>query len=136
MQDKTLEKLDRQIQWIKDQLRELGPMRPGTLTRQYRQPRRRQGAYYQISYTFRMHSHTDYVHPGQLAEVRPELTAYRRYKRLTARWVQLALRRSQWRMKRARSPASQSSARKADSASNVGGRQRKNAGKSQSCSLN
>ena len=103
MQDKTLEICDRQIQSIKDQLAALGPLRPGSLTRQYRQPRRRQGAYYQISYTLRMRSHTDYVRPSEVAQLRQEIVAYRRFRQLTARWVQVALRRSRWVIRRARS---------------------------------
>ena len=57
MQEKSLKIFDRQIQRIQTQLAALGPMRPGTLTRQYRQPQRQQGAYYQISYTYQMKSH-------------------------------------------------------------------------------
>ena len=108
MQDKSLKIFDARIQRIKEQLAALGPLRPGTLSRQYRQPRRRQGAYYQISYTFRMQSHTEYVRPGELPEIREELAAYRRYKRLTARWLQLALWRSQGRLKAGRLAAPQS----------------------------
>jgi hypothetical protein len=102
MQDKTLAICDRQIQAIKDQLAALSPLRPGSLSRQYRQPRRRQGAYYQISYTLRMRSHTDYVRPNEVAQLRQEIAAYRRFKQLTARWVQVALRRSRWAISRAR----------------------------------
>ena len=102
MQDKTLAICDRQIQAIKDQLAALGPLRPGSLSRQYRQPGRRQGAYYQVSYTLRMRSHTDYVRPNELAQLRQELAAYRRFKQLTTRWVQVALRRSRWAISRAR----------------------------------
>ena len=43
MQAKSLQTFDRQIQRIQTQLAQLGPMRPGTLTRQYRQPERQQG---------------------------------------------------------------------------------------------
>ena len=49
MQEKSLKKIDARIQRVKDQLLALGPMRPGTLTRQYRKPRHRQGAFWQIS---------------------------------------------------------------------------------------
>lgn len=59
MQAKSLKMFDRQIQRVQTQLAALGPMRPGTLTRQYRQPQRQQGAYYQISYTYQMKSHTE-----------------------------------------------------------------------------
>jgi hypothetical protein len=98
MQAKSLKSFDRRIQRIQAQLAELGPMRPGTLTRQYRRPEQHQGAYYQLSYTYQMKSHTEYVPKGQVAQVRQEIAVYQRYKKLTAQWIDLALRRSRWRM--------------------------------------
>jgi len=120
MQEQSLKLFDRQIQRIQTQLAALGPMRPGTLTRQYRQPQRQQGAYYQISYTYQMKSHTEYVPKRQVGTVRKEIAIYQRYKKLTAQWVDLALQRSRRRMQLARSAASQSSSKREDSRSNVG----------------
>jgi len=129
MQDKKLENCDRQIQAIKDQLAALGPLRPGSLTRQYRQPARRQGAYYQISYTWRMRSHTDYVRPSELAQLRRELAAYRRFKQLTTRWIQVALRRSRWAIRQARSVQGESTAGSKRRRANLRGRKRENPAK-------
>ena len=84
MQAKSLKSFDRQIQRIQTQLAKLGPMRPGTLTRQYRQPERQQGAYYQLSYTYQMKSHTEYVPKREVVAVRKEIAVYQRYKKLTA----------------------------------------------------
>jgi hypothetical protein len=39
-------------------------MRPGSLTRQYKDPQHHTGAYWQISYTRHMRSRTEYVRPG------------------------------------------------------------------------
>lgn len=102
MPAKSLPTFDRQIQRIQTQLGKLGPMRPGTLTRQYRQPDCQQGAYYQLSYTYQMRSHTEYVPKRQAAMVRKEIAVYQRYKKLTAQWVDLALQRSRLRMQLAR----------------------------------
>jgi hypothetical protein len=99
---KTLENLDAQIRQIQQALAALGPMRPGTLSRQYRRPQQRRGAYYQISYTFQMRSHTEYVRPEEVPQLRGELAQYKRYKELTARWVALSLRRAKLRIKEAR----------------------------------
>src|SRR5437879_13673592 len=99
MQTRRLLPLDRKIQKIKGELSRLEPLRPGTLSRQYRRPRQRQGAYYQISYTYRMKSHTEYVPKDQVQLARQEIAAYHRYRKLTAQWVALALRRSQLRRK-------------------------------------
>jgi hypothetical protein len=120
MQEKSLKTFDRQIQRIQTQLASLGPMRPGTLTRQYRQPQRQQGAYYQLSYTYQMKSHTEYVPKREVGTVRKEIAIYQRYKKLTAQWVDLALQRSWLRMQLARSAACQSPANRQDSGSNVG----------------
>src|ERR1019366_9601700 len=129
MQAKSLKSFDRQIQRIQTQLAKLGPMRPGTLTRQYRQPERQQGAYYQLSYTYQMRSHTEYVPKRQVAMVRKEIAAYQRYKKLTAQWIDLALRRSRLRMQLARLAASQSGSTREGSGSNVGRPRRKKAPK-------
>jgi len=102
MQAKSLKKIDEQIQRVKNQLLALGPMRPGTLSRQYRKPRQRQGAFWQISYTHQMKSRSEYVRPNEVAAVRREIAEFRRYKKLTVRWVELALRRSQTRLQQIR----------------------------------
>ena len=102
MQAKSLKIIDGQIQRVRAQLAGLGPMRPGTLTRQYRQPRERQGAFWQLSYTHQMKSRSEYVRPNEVAEVRQEIAAFRRFRKLTTRWVDLALRRSQRRLQLAR----------------------------------
>ena len=109
MQAKSLQTFDRRIQKIQAQLAQLGPMRPGTLTRQYRRPHQQQGAYYQLSYTYQMKSHTEYVPKNQAALVRKEIAVYQRYKKLTAQWIDLALQRSRLRMQLDRSALAQSS---------------------------
>ena len=98
----TLENLDAQIRQTQQALAALGPMRPGTLSRQYRRPQQRRGAYYQLSYTFQMRSRTEYVRPQEVAQLRWELAQYKCYKRLSARWVALSLQRAKLRVKEAR----------------------------------
>jgi len=102
MQEKSLKKIDGRIQRVKDQLLALGPMRPGSLTRQYRKPRGRKGAFWQISYTHHMKSRSEYARPDEVAAARQEIAAFRRFKKLTAAWVELALARSQRRVQLAR----------------------------------
>ena len=102
MQEKSLKKIDARIQRVKDQLLALGPMRPGTLTRQYHKPQERQGAFWQISYTHQMKRRSEYARPDEVAAARREIAAFRRFKKLTADWVNLALARSQRRVQLAR----------------------------------
>jgi hypothetical protein len=132
MQAKSLQTLDRQIQRIQTQLTQLGPMRPGTLTRQYRQPERQQGAYYQLSYTYQMRSHTEYVPKREVAMVHKEIAVYQRYKKLTAQWIDLALQRSRLRMRLARFAASQSRPAQERSKPNLGHSKVQKPGKSDS----
>src|SRR5579883_1306213 len=118
MQAKSLQTLDRRIQKIQAQLAQLGPMRPGTLSRQYRRPQQ-QGAYYQLSYTYQMKSHTEYVPKNQAALVRKEIAVYQRYKKLTAQWIDLALQRSRLRMQLDRSALAQSGSQRLDDTANL-----------------
>ena len=72
-------------------------MRPGSLSRQYRNPRERKRPFYQISYTHRMQSHSEYVRPENLADVRRETATFKRFRALVETWVALALQASQYR---------------------------------------
>ena len=54
MSQKRIQQIERRIDRIKRALLEIGPMRPGSLTRQYKDPQHHSGAYWQISYTLRM----------------------------------------------------------------------------------
>jgi hypothetical protein len=119
MQAKSLQAFDRRIQRLQAQLTRLGPMRPGTLSRQYRRPEQQQGAYYQLSYTYQMKSHTEYVPKHQVRTVRKEIAVYQRYKKLTAQWIDLALQRSRLRMQLDRSTVAQSGSRKQDASANL-----------------
>ena len=130
MQAQSLKIFDGRIHRLQAQLAQLGPLRPGTLTRQYRRPQRRQGAYFQLSYTYRMRSHTEYVPKREVVTVRKEIAVYQRYKKLTAQWIDLALRRARLRMRLARCAAAQSGSQKSNSKPNVGRPKLKNPAKS------
>jgi len=56
-----MKQIDKRIQVIKQVLMVIGEMRPGARTRQYKLPATKQGAYYQISYTHKMRSRTEYI---------------------------------------------------------------------------
>ena len=93
----TNEKLQGQIDRIKRELQELGPMRPGAISRQYRLPKEKRRPFYQISYTHRMKSRSEYLRPENLAAIRRETANFKRFRKLVDRWVDLALRLSQLR---------------------------------------
>ncbi len=98
----TEEKLIARIDRVKRQISELGPMRPGTITRQYRKPLERKQPFYQISYTHKMKSRTEYLRKEHLAAIRKETATFKRFKKLMEQWVDLSLELSQLRIRQAR----------------------------------
>ena len=99
MKSKTLLQIEDEIQTIKSQLQAIGDMRPGSLTKQYRNRKERTGAFYQISYTHNMKSKTEYVRPAFVKDVRRQIQNYKKLKKLVARWVALGILHSQLTMK-------------------------------------
>lgn len=74
-------------------------MRPGCLSRQYRDPKLKKGPYFQLSYTAQMKSRTEYIHPDLVPQIEPELSEYQRYRKLTQEWVQLSIELSRLKIK-------------------------------------
>ena len=97
----ALERLESRIERIRQELQNLGPMRPGSISRQYRDPKNRQRLFYQISYTHRMRGRSEYVRPENVDALREETAAFKRFRKLIDRWVDLALKASQLRIRQA-----------------------------------
>jgi len=96
---RRLENIGREIERIKTQLGQIGVVRPGSLTRQYKDPQRQTGAYYQVSYTHRMKSRTAYVRATFVKEVGQQIRDYNKLKQLIERWVALGIEHSQLSMR-------------------------------------
>lgn len=92
-------RVEQQIERIKRELMALGPMRPGSITKQYRLPKEKKRPFYQISYTHRMRGRSEYVRPDCLDALRNETTTFKRFKKLVARWIDLSLQSSQRRVR-------------------------------------
>ena len=99
MENKTLSQIKNEIETIKSQLMDIGDMRPGSLTRQYRNPKEQAGEFFQISYTYKMKSHTEYVRPQFVQQVRKQIQNYKTFKKLIDKWIELAIQYSQMSMK-------------------------------------
>jgi len=97
----SLQRLEEQIEELKRELLALGPMRPGSITQQYRLPKERERPFHQISYTHHMRSRSEYVRPENLAALRRETATFKRFRKLISRWVSLALAASQLRVRQA-----------------------------------
>ena len=94
MTEKRIQQIERRIEGIKKALLEIGPMRPGSLTRQYKDPRQRTGAYWQISYTRQMKSRTEYVRRDWVKELRRHIATHKRFKHLVDQWINLSIQQS------------------------------------------
>ena len=99
MSKEKLQQIQQEIQRIKEELMGIGEMRPGSLTLQYKDPKEKKGPYYQISYTQKMRSRTQYVRSDWVEEIHHQIDVYRRFKKLIERWIELAIEHSQLKMK-------------------------------------
>ena len=111
-------RIEAQIEKLKTELLKIGEMRPGSLSRQYSACQKpgckcvdpvkpqKHGPFYQLSYSHRGKSTTQFVRPQFVPVVRRQLATYKKFKRLTEKWVALALELSKLNMEDARSAAS------------------------------
>jgi hypothetical protein len=95
--------IQNQIEALRKQLADLGPMHPGSLSEQYnvcgnpscrcKDPKdpRRHGPYYQLSYTWRGKSRTRFVRQESVAEMREKVSNYKRFRELVNEWVDLVV---------------------------------------------
>jgi hypothetical protein len=102
MSTKERKQIEARIRRVKERLLEIGQMRPGSLTVQYKRPKDRKGAYYQLSYTHRMRSRTEYVRPEFAAQIRKQIATYKEFRKLVDSWVELAIEHSRLKMNKAR----------------------------------
>jgi hypothetical protein len=99
MTNRRLQQIDKRIAQIKVELARLDALRPGSLSRQFKDPKKHRGAYYQLSYTWQMKSRTDYIAREFLPEVRRQIGHYKRFKALTTEWIALGIEHSRLQIK-------------------------------------
>ena len=99
MSKRRIAEIQRRIAAIQVELAPLQEMRPGSLTLQYKDPKIRRGAYYQLSYTWEMKSRTEYVPRERVREVRRQIASYKRFRALTKRWIALSIEQCRLKMK-------------------------------------
>lgn len=102
MTTNKLKQVENEIRKIKNELSGLGPMRPGTLSTQYKVPSEKKGPYFQLSYTHKMKSRTEYVRREWVDEIRGQIEVYKRFRKLIEEWIDLSIEYSQLRMKQAK----------------------------------
>jgi len=95
MADNKLLRIERQIEEIKQELMGIGEMRPGSLTKQYRDAKEKKWGFYQISYTHKMKSKTNYVRAHHVADLKEQIKTYKRFKKLVEKWIDLSIEHSE-----------------------------------------
>jgi len=107
MSETRVRDIERRIARIKKALATIGPMRPGSLTQQYKDPKAKTGPYWQISYTRAMKSHTEYVRQECVADLRRQIAVYKRFKTLTDQWIDVSIEASKLKMQIAKEAGSE-----------------------------
>ena len=92
VEDKPLAQWQAQLARTQAELAQLGPMRPGSLSQQYKDPVAQTGAYWQLSYTHNMRSRSRYVRPTELARIKSLLATFKRFRALVDRCVDLSVK--------------------------------------------
>jgi hypothetical protein len=107
VQQKTIEQ---RIKRIKRELQKIGEMRPGSLSKQYsvcgkpgckcvapKNPQKH-GPYYQLSYVRKGKSTTRFIRAGFARDLKRQLANYKKFKKLTEKWLDLAIQFSTARL--------------------------------------
>jgi hypothetical protein len=102
MKYKTLTQIEKRVEKIKQELQSIQQMRPGCLTCQYRNPKEKAGPFYQLSYTHKMRSRTEYVRPEYVEQLRKQISEYKRFKELVEEWIELGIQHSKMQIDRAK----------------------------------
>ena len=91
MNMKKIRSLEKRIEKLVGKLAAVGPMRPGSISKQYRDRQNQRGVYYQLSYTHKMKSRTEHVWPEHVKALRKEIEEYRKFKKLTTGVIDLSI---------------------------------------------
>ncbi len=108
MRMRKIKPLEKRIEKLVGKLAAIGPMRPGSISKQYRDRENQHGVYYQLSYTHKMRSRTEHVWPDHLKALRKEVEEYRRFKKLTTELIDLSIELSKAKIAHLRSQGDQS----------------------------
>ena len=130
------QQIDEQILQIKQQLLALGPLHPGSISRQYQEcgksgfkshaPKEPQlhGPYTKLTYAYHGKFTCRFVRAQAVAEVTALVATFKQFRKLTDDWVALAIRRAQLgslqptspRSKRPKTPQPKKSSRRPEKA--------------------
>jgi hypothetical protein len=105
MKTTTITQLDAEIRNIQGELQALGPMHPGSISKQYQVCGRdgcrcqdaknpqRHGPYHKLAYVYRGKPVCRFVRAGTEAQLTQRLAVYKRFRSLIDRWIALSIQR-------------------------------------------
>ena len=105
MKTTSISSLETEIQTIQAELQSLGPMHPGSLSKQYQvcgrpgcrcaDPKhpQRHGPYHKLAYVYRGKPICRFVRAGTEGLLSDRLAVYKRFRKLIDRWIQLSIQR-------------------------------------------
>ena len=95
MQHKKIQKLEDKIKKLKQSIVGLGSLRPGSVTQQIAGgPGRKPRKYWQISYTYKMRSRTDYLRDDLAEAVKKETLEYKKFRKIVDEIIDLSIQLS------------------------------------------
>jgi len=105
MNTTPISKIETEIRSIQAELQTLGPMHPGSISKQYQvcgrtgckcmaaeQPQRH-GPYNKLAYVYRGKKACRFVRAGTEKDLAQRLASYKRFRQLTDQWVELSIQR-------------------------------------------
>lgn len=107
MKTLTVQQIDEKILLLKQQLLALGPLHPGSLSRQYHvcgkpgckctdpQKPRPHGPYSKLTYVYHGKFTCRFVRADSVQEVTALVAAFKTFRQLTDQWIALAIQRAQ-----------------------------------------
>lgn len=103
MTKQKIQKLEKRIDAIRNEIASIGDIRPGSATKQKRSARGKAYAeYWYVSYTFRGKGYTEYVPDWAIEIVRKENENFKRLRDLADEWTELGIELSKLRIKEKR----------------------------------
>lgn len=90
--------IEQRIAEIKRELSELGAMRPGSMSVQYKDPTIQSGPFNQLSFPRGARSRTEHIREEYVDEIRTQTANYKKFKDLSAEWISLSIEHSRLKM--------------------------------------
>ena len=98
MTHKKVETLLARIKSIREEMNQIGDMRPGSLTQQQHKRGGKSWPYWQISYT-QKRSRTEYIRDEFVNQIKSEIAEYKKFKSLIENWIKLSIELSKEKIK-------------------------------------